>query len=366
MAYLKSLFLFQFRNYERAEIHLGPHINLFIGKNGQGKTNCLEAIALLIAGKSFRTSHLKELMYHEKSEFALEAIFDRYCIEQTLLIHYTDHKKQMRYNEKLYSSFVPLIGLLQGVYFSSYQNQLIKGAPSIRRRFLDLQCSQIDPLYLHHLRRYQTALKERNVLLKEKQTKSLELYDVLMAESAPYLLEQRKKALKELQKLAQEKHYKLTKLNDQIEFIYLTHPRFDSTVTTPELFLEVITKERGKDLKLGYSSTGPHRDDLLFNLNGSDAKKFASEGQIQSLITALYLAEYQRLLNNTDETPLFCIDDIGQNLDASRLQSLYEMLDQMGQVFITTPELPSYTFKGSVQLFEIDQGQIRARNPLFV
>lgn len=358
MAHIKRLSLFNFRNYQRAELELGPRLNLFIGKNGQGKTNCLESIALLIAGKSFRTPHLKELIYHEQNEFRVEAHFERYEIEQSLYVQYTPKKKKLRYNETSHASFIPLIGLLQGVYFSGYQNQLIKGSPSLRRRFLDLQCSQLDPLYLHHLRRYQRALKERNTLLKERNTTSIELYEELLSQSAPYLIEKRREALKELEKLAQAKHLALTKLPDTLEFLYLTHASFSDKPITPPLFLEALKKEKNKDLKFGYTSVGPHKDDLQFNLNKLDAKKFASEGQIQSLITALYLAEYERLLQNSDQTPLFCIDDIGQNLDQSRLHSLYQILDQMGQVFITTPELPTYSFKSPVKIFEIESGRV--------
>ncbi len=358
MAHLNYLSLWNFRNYSKATLPLSPKINLFIGQNGQGKTNCLEAITLLISGKSFRTSFLNELVLHGESFFSIQAHFIRHGIEQSLRLNYSPQKKQMQHNETVHSSFAPLIGLMQGVFFSGFQNQLIKGAPNLRRRFLDLQSAQIDPLYLHHLRRYQQALKERNVLLRARKERGLELYEELMSLSAPYLIEQRMSALEELERLAQVKHEELTGKKESFKIVYQMHPIFSKAPSSEE-FLIALKRQRQKDLRMGVTSLGPHKDDLHFYLKDYEAKKYASEGQIQSLITSLYLSEYQRLLNKSNETPLFCVDDIGQNLDGERLHKLYHLLDQMGQVFITTPKMPDYSFKGPVQVFEIQNGEVR-------
>jgi len=179
-----------------------------------------------------------------------------------------------------------------------------------------------------------------------------------MSLSAPYLIEQRMIALSELEQLAQIKHQELTGQKECFKIVYQMHATFSKPPTNDE-FLKALKTHRQKDLRMGFTSLGPHKDDILFYLKDYEAKKYASEGQIQSLITSLYLSEYQRLLNKSNETPLFCVDDIGQNLDGDRLQKLYHLLDQMGQVFITTPKLPDYSFKGPVQIFEIHDGEIR-------
>lgn len=354
MAILKELLLYNFRNYKRAKISLSPEINIFVGPNGHGKTNCLESIALLIAGKSFRTSYLKELITHQKEHFIIQAHFEKNGIDQSLQIDYSPTKKTIHYNDTKYISFLPLIGVLNGVFFSAFQNQLVKGSPSIRRRFLDLQTAQIDPLYLHHLSRYSKALKERNILLKKRKLNSIELYEELLSKSAPYITLKRQAVLESLQaSLDSTTDFQFEK----ISLKYLNGMNFKE-----KDFLNAYQKNREKELHYGSSLVGPHRDDILFYLNQKETKKFASEGQVQTFITSIYLAEYQRLLKETEQKPIFCIDDIGQSLDQNRLNTLYQSLDQMGQVFITLPHRPNYNFKSNVKIFEVNNGSITQKD----
>ncbi len=361
MARLQYLSLYNFRNYKRASLYLGPKINLFIGKNGQGKTNYLEAIALLIAGKSFRTSFFREMILKGENAFEIQAVFERHRIEQSLKIQYSPHKRVLIHNATTYSSLIPLIGLLQGVFFSSYQNTLVRGTPSVRRRFLDLQCSQIDPLYLHHLKRYQKALKDRNLFLRQKRANFLYPYEVLLSQSAPYLIEKRLEALKELQPFVKKHLHELTSISEPFSFDYTSPIKIEKESSfTHSLFLSLYEKYRKRDLQLGLTSLGPHKDDLSMHLQELEAKKFASEGQVQSLIHALYFAEYQRLQKASGELPLFCIDDVGQNLDQSRQKRLYQKLEKLGQVFLSSPEIPRYSFQTDVRIFEVKEGQIKA------
>ena len=361
MPLLKSLYLKNFRNYSRAEINLGPNLNVFIGLNGQGKTNCLEAIALLISGRSFRTSFLKELIQSEKQAFEVQAHFDRFGIDQRLKLYYGCKKHILEHNETSYPSFSPLIGLLQGVFFSSFQNGIIRGSASLRRRFLDLQNAQIDPLYLHHLRRYQKALKERNALLKQKKLHLLEVYEELMAQSAPYIVHARKVALQSLANFAQVHMHELSNQKEKLSMEYQLYAPKEGYLETFEDYLRLYQKSRSRDIKWGFTTLGPHKDDALITLNGLEAKKFASEGQVQTLMSSIYLAEFDRLKQaTTDEDPLFCIDDISQNLDQQRLKKLYSKLSSLGQVFVTTPELPSVVLPSNTRCFEIKDGIIHA------
>lgn len=361
MTWIKQLKLHQFRNYELASLDLSPKINIFIGENGQGKTNCLEAIALLISGKSFRTSFLKEMIRKEASFFKVYALFEKQGIEQKLQLHYSSSEKKLLYNSTSYSSFMPLIGLLQGVFFSGFQTALLRGSPSLRRRFLNLQCAQTDPLYMHHLKRYEKALKERNLFLKQKKSQHLDLYENLLAQSAPYLIEKRKRFLIALLPLIQKHLADLTRQQESLEMDYQMHPSLNTLEQMlSDHYLKLYEKMRSKDLFVGYTQEGPHKDDLIFKLKGLDVKKFASDGQIQSLVSALYLAEYDRLTQETYEPALFCVDDISQNLDAKRLHRLYQKLDQIGQVFITTPEKPDFAFQSEVAYFKVHQGTIQA------
>ncbi len=355
MTYIKSLALYNFRNYHQQKVEFSPKINLFVGQNGQGKTNCLEAIALFIAGRSFRSLNLQDCIRHEQNSFFLQCDFSKENIDQTLSIHFSAEKKQLQYNANTYSHFLPLIGILQGVLFAGFYDQLIKGAPQIRRKFIDLQSAQIDPLYLQHLRHFHKALKERNFLLKKRETKILSIYEELMAKSIPYLLTKRLDCLNILQKYSQQIHQELTDLDDRVELKY-TSP-FLPTLNIQSC-LDLIQKNRFRDEQIGYTHIGPHKDELLIYLNALQAKKFGSEGQIQTLMTSIYLAEYFRLQESLPEKPIFCIDDLGQNLDFSRQKRLLQKLEQMGQVFITSPEIPPYSFGCDHAIFEVKNGQI--------
>ena len=356
MTYLKSLSLYNFRNYKKAHIELSPKINLFIGKNGQGKTNCLEAIALFISGKSFRSPHLKDLILHGENEFFLKTHFVKNNIDQSLAIQYSPLKKKIVYNETTYNSFLPLIGVIQGVLFAGFFDELVKGSPQIRRRFLDLQNAQADPLYLHHLAHFQKALKERNCLLRQRKYKALEIYEEIMSKSIPYLIKNREKNLNDLTESLKIIHSKLANASEPIELLYKT--QFEPDITQCRKLFEAY---RLKDQKIGHTQIGPHKDEIEINLKDKSAKKFGSEGQIQTITTAIYLAEYWRLQKQIEESPIFCIDDLGQNLDHNRLERLLHFLQKMGQVFITTPHKPHFSFDCDHKIFEIEEGRMSFR-----
>ncbi|MCH9631771.1 MAG: DNA replication and repair protein RecF [Chlamydiae bacterium] len=361
MTYLKSLTLCNFRNYVEQTVNLCPKINIFVGKNGQGKTNCLEAIALFIAGKSFRSPYLKDLIRHNESNFFLHSTFVKNDIEQSLSIDYSPQKKTIFYNATSYNSFLPLIGILQGVFFAGFYDELIKGSPQIRRRFIDLQSAQVDPLYIHHLTHFQKALKERNFLLKSKTLSSLEIYEEIMSKSIPYILSKRTQSLLNLQHHAQKIHEELSGLNEEIKLKYKTSfIGENSQVCSREKCLTMLKQNRTRDLHFGYTLAGPHKDELGIYLKDQSAKKFGSEGQIQTLMTAIYLAEYFRLKESVQEAPLFCIDDLGQNLDSYRQQKLLTKLEEMGQIFITTPQEPKHKFNCETQIFHVENGKIYA------
>ncbi len=359
MTYLKSLILCNFRNYIEQTVNLCPKINIFVGKNGQGKTNCLEAIALFIAGKSFRSPYLKDLIRHKESNFFLHSTFIKNDIEQSLSINYSPHKKTIFYNATQYNSFLPLIGILQGVFFAGFYDELVKGSPQIRRRFIDLQTAQVDPLYVHHLTHFQKALKERNFLLKNRTSSSLGIYEEIMSKSIPYILSKRMQSLLTLEHHAQKIHEELSGLTEKVDLKYKTpFIKEDNQIFSREECMTMLQKNRSKDLNFGYTLTGPHKDELSIYLKSQSAKKFGSEGQIQTLMTAIYLAEYFRLKESMQEAPLFCIDDIGQNLDSHRQKKLFSKLEEMGQVFITTPEIPRHAFKCETRIFHVENGKI--------
>lgn len=350
--HLKRLCLAHFRNYTKEEVLFHPDVNYVEGENGSGKSTLLEAIHLLSTGKSFRTSRLLELIAYTKEGFSLEAEFFKDDIAYSVRILYSTEGRKLFLNETSYSSFLPLFGMLPSVLLSSEDIAILKGGPSERRRFLDLHIAQIDPLYLHHLGRYERALKQRNYLLKKKDVRGILPWEELMAVSASYLIKKRGETL----------HFFVEPCNKHIacfsEEKELFSLQYISSLESEESssYLKQWEKSRAKDLEIGSTLLGPHRDDILFFLQGKEAKNYGSEGQKRCLLAALRLAQWEHLKKFNQESPLFCIDDFGAHLDKERSFRLQQTLKQMGQVFLTAPsfglqtdELVLQTFSGSIR-----------------
>lgn len=314
--YLKSLYLRNFRNYSEAEVTLTPGLNVFFGDNAQGKTNLLEAIYLLATGRSFRTQHLNELIRSGESFFYLEAQIVRDNVSQRIKITFDGQNRQLQMDGNEYKSFHPLLGLMPCVLHTPYDIELISGSPTERRRFLNLHLAQSDPLYVHHLTRYWRAMKQRNCLLRTKDPTHLEPWEIEMAKSATYLQKVRQEMIAELS------------LDGGNEI------RFSPSQCD-------LKKNRIREMELGLTLTGPHRDELSLIIDGKPARLFASEGQKKTLIASLKLAEWQRLKNRIGDTPLMGIDDFGMHLDETRQARLKGKLNELGQVFLTTPFTPT-------------------------
>lgn len=311
--FLKSLYLRNFRNYIEAEAHFHPHLNHFAGHNGQGKTNLLEAIALLSTGRSFRTPHLSELIRLGADSFFLEAQLIRDNVPQQLRITFDGRARQLTLNATSHPSFTPLLGLLPSVTLVPSDAELIDGAPLARRRFLNLHLSQSDPLYVHHLIRYTRALKQRNCLLR-KQSDALSPWDALLIPSGLYLIEQRAALL------------------SRLNLTYQPAAPLDSDAYQREL-----TRTRPRDLLLGSTHIGPHRDDFEISFEGKSARHFGSEGQKRLVLSHLKWAQWKLLQERFEAPPLFCLDDFGLHLDELHRGTLAQNLTQLGQVFLTAP-----------------------------
>ena len=334
---IKSLFLRDFRSYSEAYVTFSPKVNFIWGDNAQGKTNLLEALSLLICGRSFRTPHLSELVRFGASSFYLEALFEKNGIEQILKFSFDGKERKIIHNACSLPSLSALLGILSGVILSPEDRSLVKGGPQSRRQFLDLLLAQASPLYLHHLSRY---LKQRNFLLKQKSLKTIAVWEEQMAIAAAFVTCYRAETVRELEKLSQTE----TLASDKLDLAYrsqaLTSVGKDSEALKL-FFLKQFEKHRSRECELGLTLSGPHRDDLAILLQDKEARSFASEGQQRSCIAALKLAQWRLLDALVDQSPLLCIDDVGVSFDTSRESALYKRVDVLGQVFITSPRPPS-------------------------
>ncbi len=352
---LKNLLLHNFRNYEQLSVSFHPRINAFCGGNGQGKTNLLEAIYLLSTGRSFRSSHLQELISKSKNFFYIEAEVHKDGLDQILSLYYDGKEKKICHQKNLCSSFSSLLGLLPSILHAPDDRDLLSGAPSIRRRFLNIHLSQEDPLYTHHLFRFASALKQRNFLLKTKNTKTISPWEEELAISAIYLMEKRSRLLQELDGFLPT-YLSLLAQDEEISLRYL--PSFSQDPPLFENYLKLLEKNRAKELYFGATLIGPHRDDWMLAFQQKQASTYASEGQKKSFLLALRLSEWKRLSQKLGEPILMNLDDAAIHLDAVRQSLLKPLLSQLAQVFFTSPS-PLFEEKDLLQTYFIEKGTIR-------
>lgn len=323
--HLLSLYLRNFRNYEEAEVSFSPQINFIQGENAQGKTNLLEALYLLSTGKSFRTTHLSEVIRTGASFFYLQAHFLKDGISQTVTLSFDGTVKKMEYNNTSYPHFTNLLGLLPTVLLAPEDVQLVIGSPGERRRFLDIHLGQIDPLYVYHLGRYAKALKQRNCLLKQRSLQGIESWEHILIQSSIYIHKKRQELIESLKVPTAQTMQWISRGQDTLDLTYIPSLTHD------------YAPLRAKELAFGITLSGPHRDDILLLINQKDAKAFSSQGQKRCAVIALRLGEWAHFNEINANPPLLSIDDFGVHLDDIRNELLLSRLSQFGQVFVTSP-----------------------------
>jgi DNA replication and repair protein RecF len=357
--FLKRLLLRNFRNYRQSEIVFSPSINLIQGENGQGKTNLLEAIRFVSTGRSFRTHSLSDLISFGENFFYLEAEFTKENVTQTLKAYYDENTRKVQYNETVYTSLNCLLGILPSVLLSPDDLALISGNPAERRRFLDLHIAQIDPLYVHHLSRYFKAMRQRNHLLRSKSASTIQAWEQMMAHSAAYLVEKRRQAAAALKTPSSHWMGILSRQQDALEIGYqssLSQPSENGDAVLH--FLQTWQKMRPKEMHVGTTLVGPHRDDMSIHLAEKSAKIFSSEGQKRSCISSLRFAEWEQMAKMLGDAPLLGIDDFGIQLDQERRTQLKNHLSTFKQVFLTSPTQLQDRFAENLRILTIENGKV--------
>lgn len=354
---LKSLYLKNFRSYEEAFFEFHPTVNLICGPNAIGKTTILEAIHYLMFGRSFRLCHHQDLIKTDAPHFYLEAFFLKHGIQQQIKIHTGKKERKILHNTTTIQTIADLLGLIQGIVMTPDDANLIKGSPGERRRFLDAQIAQTDSLYVHHLSRYHKATKQRNQLLKQKNTETIAIWEQEMAQAAAYIVCQRKNTTESLQEPCQLFYSYLT---EGVEELALDYHSLASSCTgceeIKEFYLQQFSKYRSKEFLVGHTLIGPHKDDLIIKIGKKEGRYFASEGQQRSSIAALHVGAWNRLKERAKDIPIWMIDDIGVSLDKKRREKLLDHLSPMGQVFLTTTEEDVvHILKGEKKIFSLPE-----------
>jgi DNA replication and repair protein RecF len=325
MGLIEKITLSSFRNYSEKQFSFKNGINLIFGDNGIGKSNLLEALLISSIGRSNRTKNLKEAIAHNCDRFYIDIVYKKEGLLENIHINFDGKEKNILHNKTKHGSFSSLLGLLPSVIYSPNDVEIITGEPKFRRKFMDIHLSQSDPTYLFHLSRYSRALNHRNALLKTKDTTSMDVWEHQLMLSATVIQKKRAAFIEELQEVFEDEFSHFHHKSKVPKVLY--HP-------SPKEFIneESFHKSREKDYLLGFTTIGPHRDDLVFSLDTEKAKLFSSEGEKRLLVIALKLASYKMM-----NALIFAMDDYYSFLDEYKQKHLLERLKDLPQVFLTSP-----------------------------
>lgn len=344
--YVSRLKLSHFRNYSNLELSFSSGLNVVYGNNAQGKTNLMEAIYFLATGRSHRTSRDSELIQDGQAELSVQAMVTRSTGDLYLELAYgVESRKQLRINHMPERRVARLVGSVAAVLFSPDDLQIVKGSPGGRRRFLDIELSQISQTYLHHLINYNKVLAQRNVVLKSGQPDKalMDVYEQQLIEYGSQIINRRFEAVNTLSGLAERYHKILSDGKEHLEIAY-QHPL---EVRPEPLTTQVIAtglkalfaKRRSEEIRRQTTLVGPHRDDLLFSINGKDVRLYASQGQQRTVVLALKLSELEYMQQQIGEPPVLLLDDVASELDPQRRHFLLSTVQSGIQTFISCTDL---------------------------
>lgn len=334
---IKNLKIFNFKNHNEKSFDFSPEINCFVGNNGAGKTNILDALHYLSMAKSFLGNLDAQNILHDSDFFAIEAEIQGEEKNDLIKVQLPkEGKKIIKKNDKTYERIADHIGFLPSVMISPYDANLISDSSESRRKFLDAMISQTDSDYLFALIQYQKTLQQRNALLKyfaKNRTfdlDSLEIYNEPLTKFGTQIFEKRQHFVASILPTIQHFYEIISKGNEKVTVIYESN-------LNEQNFEEILSENLEKDRVLTYTSRGIHKDDLRFEMNGNLIKKFGSQGQQKSFLIALKLAQIKRIKDITNKNPILLLDDIFDKLDDNRVSQLIELVNQQnfGQIFIT-------------------------------
>jgi DNA replication and repair protein RecF len=334
---VERLYVRHFRNLADQTVELSDAINEVVGGNAQGKTALLEALHLLVLGGSFRTYQLREIIQHGKEGFFVEASVNNGGVRKTIALTYDGSRRIVSIDEQLQESSSLLLGNLLGVTATPEDQELIFGPPSTRRRFLDEQIAQIDPVYVTQLGRYVRALSQRNRLLKARDVRTIGAWEEQLARSGAYIVEQRRKTVDLLSPKVVSTYCSLFDGGNEgsaFSMKYLTQPPEGDDVVS--WYQRQYHDRREGEAKVGITLVGPHRDDMEWTMGGRPCRTVASLGQARSVALALRCSEWKLLSERSHETPIFLIDDIENTLDDRRRAVVLDLCRDLGQVVISS------------------------------
>ena len=357
---IKKLFLQNFRNYENEHFEFSDGLNVLFGKNAQGKTNCAEAVFYLCTGASLRIRHDKQLIRMDADHAFIQAEAENRYGKVTIEATIYENKREIRVNGSKIAKNADLMGHINSVFFSPGELRLIQDGPDERRRFMNISISQTSPAYYTALLRYNKILDQRNTLLKNKDTSlvldTLPVWDEQLCQYAAVIVKKRAEFLAQLAPYAKEYHSLLT--DGAEELIVKPDRKYEGDeAEIAQTLLRRLGNNYEKDLRLGYTTVGPHRDDLDVLINGADAKSYASQGQMRTAALALKLAEVQIFKALSGEYPILVLDDVMSELDLKRRKKLLGCIADV-QTILTCTHAERVLYGAECTKIRIDNGHI--------
>ena len=361
---IKSIELQNFRNYEDLNISFDEGTNIFYGDNAQGKTNILEAAYLSGTTKSHKCSKDKEMIRFGEQESHIRTVVVKKDKEYQIDMHLKNNRsKGIAINKVPIKKASELFGILNMVFFSPEDLNIIKNGPAERRRFLDSELCQLDKIYLSDLTTYNKILNQRNKLLKDmvyipdlKDT--LPVWDMQLVETGRKIIRRRKQFVDELNEIVHDIHYRISGEKEDLLLQY--EPSIEDI-----FFEDELSRVKERDMRQCMTSVGPHRDDLLFSIGEVDIRKFGSQGQQRTSALSLKLSEIELVKRSIHDTPVLLLDDVLSELDSNRQNYLLNSIHDT-QTLITCTGLDEFV-KNRFQInkiFKVVQGTVEERKEL--
>lgn len=359
---IKSLELANFRNYEELNISFDKGTNILYGDNAQGKTNILEAIYVSATTKSHKGSKDKEIINFDKEEAHIRTYLEKENVETRVDMHLRKNKsKGIAIDGQKIKKAADLMGLLNVVFFSPEDLSIIKDGPAERRRFADMELCQLDSFYLYNLNHYNKIIGQRNKLLKDmyfqpELKETLNIWDSQLISFGSKIIERREQFVKQLGDIIFDIHKKLSGGKEELVIAY-----------EPDVSIEDFEKQmkynQDKDIRLKQTTTGPHRDDFSFVVNGVDIRKYGSQGQQRTAALSLKLSEIELVKKISKDTPVLLLDDVLSELDSNRQNYLLNSIGNIQTIISCTglDEFINNRFEIN-KIFKVTNGTVNCEN----
>ena len=361
---IKSLKLKNFRNYDLLKLDFDGSTNIFYGNNAQGKTNILEAVYLSGTTKSHRGAKDRDIIQFKHDESHIEMIVEKNGISYQLDMHLKKNSpKGIAVNKIPIRKASELFGIVNLVFFSPEDLNIIKNGPAERRRFIDLELSQLDKVYLNDLSNYNRIVNQRNHLLKEigfnnqdNLRDMLDIWEMQLIQYGDKIIERRKGFVEDINKIISSIHKKLTGGKEELRVIY--------EPSNGEMSLEqALNRSRERDIRIKSTSVGPHRDDICFMIGDMDIRKYGSQGQQRTAALSLKLSEIELVKQKIHDTPVLLLDDVLSELDKHRQNYLLDSIHDIQTLITCTGVEDFVNHRFSInKVFHVQNGQVTGEN----